>query len=82
MTLMNLFLSEITPKTIGAVYWRSLAGFTARFVRGLICALYTLIWVSEAQDRGDVKLETLKRELKTVPGNVSLSIDRKETFKI
>jgi hypothetical protein len=67
----------LTPdfKTIGTVYWRSLAGLTGRFVRGLICALYPLIWVSEAQDRGDVKLET-------VPGNVSLSIDRKETFKI
>ncbi|MGD9301086.1 MAG: hemolysin family protein [Desulfobacterales bacterium] len=51
MTLMILFLSEIIPKTIGAVYWRSLAGFTARFVRGLIWALYPLIWVSEALTR-------------------------------
>jgi CBS domain containing-hemolysin-like protein len=55
MTLIILFLSESTPKNIGAVYWRSLAGFTGRFVRGLIFALYPLIWVSEAQDRGDVK---------------------------
>jgi CBS domain containing-hemolysin-like protein len=29
--------------------------------------------ISKAQDRGDVKLETLKREIKTVPGNMSLS---------
>ena len=35
MTLMILFLSEIIPKTIGAVYWRALAGLTARFVKGL-----------------------------------------------
>ena len=51
MTLMILFLSEIIPKTIGAVYWRSLAGITARFVRGLIWALYPLIWFSETLTR-------------------------------
>ncbi len=51
MTLMILFLSEIIPKTIGAVYWRSLAGLTARFVRGLIWALYPLIWLSERLTR-------------------------------
>jgi len=51
MTLMILFLSEIIPKTIGAVYWRSLAGLTARFVRGLIWSLYPLIWVSETLTR-------------------------------
>ena len=51
MTLMILFLSEIIPKTIGAVYWRNLAGLTAQFVRGLIGSLYPLIWVSEALTR-------------------------------
>ncbi|MBW2707704.1 MAG: HlyC/CorC family transporter [Deltaproteobacteria bacterium] len=51
MTLMILFLSEIIPKTIGAVHWRKLAGPTAQFVRGLIWALYPLIWVSKALTR-------------------------------
>jgi CBS domain containing-hemolysin-like protein len=51
MTLMILFLSEIIPKTIGAVYWRALAGLTARFVRSLIWALYPLIRISEALTR-------------------------------
>ena len=51
MTLAILFLSEIIPKTIGAVYWRNLAGLTAQFVRGLIWSLYPLIWVSEALTR-------------------------------
>ncbi len=51
MTLAILFLSEIIPKTIGAVYWRNLAGLTAQFVRGLIFSLYPLIWVSEALTR-------------------------------
>ena len=51
MTLMILFLSEIIPKTIGAIYWRSLTGITAQFIRGLIWSLYPLIWVSEALTR-------------------------------
>ena len=51
MTLMILFLSEIIPKTLGAVYWRRLAGLTALFVRGLILALYPLIWLSEGLTR-------------------------------
>ncbi len=51
MTLMILFLSEIIPKTIGAIYWRNLAGLTAQFIRGLIWTLYPLIWVSEALTR-------------------------------
>ncbi len=47
MTLMILFLSEIVPKTIGAVYWRKLAKPTAIFVRALILSLYPLIKISE-----------------------------------
>jgi CBS domain containing-hemolysin-like protein len=47
MTLMILFLSEIIPKTLGAVFWRNLTGFTAHFVRVLIYLLYPLIIVSE-----------------------------------
>jgi len=51
MTLMILFLSEIIPKTIGAMHWRSLAGLTAQFVQILIWALYPLIWISEILTR-------------------------------
>jgi CBS domain containing-hemolysin-like protein len=47
LTLLILFLSEIVPKTLGAVYWRSLAGPTATFVQALIKVLYPLIWISE-----------------------------------
>lgn len=47
MTLMILFLSEIIPKTLGAVFWRRLAKPTAVFVRGLILVLFPLIRVSE-----------------------------------
>jgi CBS domain containing-hemolysin-like protein len=47
MTFLILFLSEIIPKTLGAVHWRRLVGITAQFVRALIFLLYPLIWLSE-----------------------------------
>lgn len=47
LTLLILFVSEIIPKTIGAVYWRSLAGLTARFIQFLNFVLYPFIFVSE-----------------------------------
>ena len=47
MTLLILFLSEIVPKTLGAVYWRQLTGPTALFVNVLIKTMYPLILVSE-----------------------------------
>lgn len=47
MTLLILFLSEILPKTLGAVYWRSLTGVTALYVSFLIKSMYPLILVSE-----------------------------------
>jgi CBS domain containing-hemolysin-like protein len=51
MTLMILFLSEIVPKTIGAVYWSSLTGPTAIFINTLIAILYPIVWLSEKLTR-------------------------------
>lgn len=47
MTLMILVLSEIIPKTIGATYWKKLAGFTTTALNILIFPLkYTgILWV-------------------------------------
>ena len=47
MTLLILFLSEILPKTLGAVYWRQLTGLTAAYVNFLIKVMYPLILISE-----------------------------------
>jgi len=47
LTLLILFLSEIVPKTVGALYWRQLAGPTSKFVQLLIWILYPFIWISE-----------------------------------
>jgi len=47
MTVLILVASEIIPKTIGATYWKSLAGFTARALNVLIFPLkWTgILWI-------------------------------------
>lgn len=47
LTLLILFVSEIIPKTIGALYWRGLAPISASFIQFLNFVLYPLIFVSE-----------------------------------
>ncbi|MEQ8231138.1 MAG: CNNM domain-containing protein [Gammaproteobacteria bacterium] len=46
MTLAILVLSELIPKTLGAVHWQRLAGFTVRSLRVLVMLLGPLIWLS------------------------------------
>ena len=46
-TLAILYFSEIIPKTLGAVYWRGLAGFTGAVLKVIIPPLMPFIWVSE-----------------------------------
>ena len=65
MTLLILFLSEIVPKTLGAVYWRQLAGMTGVFVNMLIKSMYPLIVVSEKLTKlisGGKKLNDFSRD--------------------
>ncbi|WP_442506058.1 CNNM domain-containing protein [Novipirellula sp. SH528] len=47
LTLMILVLSEIIPKTVGALHWRRLAGSVALLVQGLIILMLPLVWMSE-----------------------------------
>jgi CBS domain containing-hemolysin-like protein len=51
MTALILFLSEIVPKTIGAVYWQAFVGVTVYFVNVLIKLLYPLVWLSNGLTR-------------------------------
>lgn len=46
LTLLILFLSEIIPKTIGAIYWKELAPIAAYLIRFLIFITYPLVVVS------------------------------------
>lgn len=47
LTLAILVLSEIIPKTLGAVYWRALTPFTAYTVDGMTRLLLPLVWILE-----------------------------------
>ncbi len=47
MTLGILILSEIIPKTLGAVYWRELAPFTVSALRVLLYVMAPLVWLSQ-----------------------------------
>ena len=47
ITILILVFSEIIPKTIGAVYWKSLTGAVVTFVDWLIKLLFPLIVLSE-----------------------------------
>jgi CBS domain containing-hemolysin-like protein len=46
LTLAILFLSEIIPKTIGAVYWRSLAPSAAYIIRFCVWITYPILLVT------------------------------------
>jgi CBS domain containing-hemolysin-like protein len=43
LTFAILFLSEIIPKTIGAIYWKKLAPLASQFIRILIWITYPII---------------------------------------
>ena len=47
LTLLILFLSEIVPKTLGALYWRQLAPTAARILPWMIVLLLPLVWLSQ-----------------------------------
>ena len=47
MTLAILVLSEIIPKTVGAIYWKQLTPITVRSLRVLIAILYPFVWMSK-----------------------------------
>jgi CBS domain containing-hemolysin-like protein len=51
LTLAILFLSEIIPKTIGAVYWKQLAPSVTRLLSWLMVPLKPLIWLSGLASR-------------------------------
>jgi len=56
MTLAVLILSEIVPKTIGALYWQRLAKFTVFSLRFLMIVLAPLVWM------GQLVTRSLKRD--------------------
>lgn len=67
LTLLILILSEIIPKTLGAVYWRQLAGPVARFLKPIIWVLYPLVVLSQGLtkllSRGKKEAQVSRAEL-------------------
>ena len=47
MTIAILVLSEIVPKTLGALYWKQLMTFTAHSLRILVQVLAPFVWLSQ-----------------------------------
>ena len=67
LTLGILVLSEIIPKTLGAMYWRGLAPLVARLLKPLIYALYPLVimsqWFAKLLSRGEKTGDVSREEL-------------------
>ncbi len=51
LTLSILIVSEIVPKTLGALHWRRLTGFIAALLPVLILLMLPFVWLSEAITR-------------------------------
>ena len=66
MTFAILFLSEIIPKTIGAIYWKQLAPFSAQIIRLLIWITYpiilTTLFVTNKISKGNEDLHSLTKD--------------------
>lgn len=52
LTILILLLSEIIPKTIGAVYWKSLAPIVGKLLPLLTMAMSPIVWVTEKLTSG------------------------------
>jgi CBS domain containing-hemolysin-like protein len=51
LTLLILVLSEIVPKTLGAIYWQPLAPTVAYTLRILVTSMAPLVWLSQGITR-------------------------------
>lgn len=51
LTFLILIFSEIIPKTLGALYWKPLAGFAAHAIRLLIIITWPLVLLSQGITR-------------------------------
>jgi len=67
LTFAILFLSEIIPKTMGAVYWKSLAPMAAYFIQFFIWITYPIIlltlFVTNRISKSDEGISLTKAEL-------------------
>lgn len=69
LTLLILVFSEIIPKTLGAVHWKPLLGFTAYTIQILVWVLYPAVW---AFDRLTRLLTPAEREATVTRGEIEV----------
>ncbi len=66
LTFLILFVAEIIPKTIGAVYWKQLAPLAAIIIRFFIIITYPIIlitqFVTKKISNGDLSSDSISRE--------------------
>ena len=66
LTFAILFFSEIIPKTIGAIYWKSLAPFAAQIIRVFIWITYpiilTTLFVTDKISKGNEDSNSLTKD--------------------
>ncbi|MBN2825590.1 MAG: HlyC/CorC family transporter [Campylobacterales bacterium] len=66
LTFGILFFSEIIPKTIGAIYWKSLAPFAAYMIRFFIWITYPIIlltlFVTDKITKGSQNMQSITKE--------------------
>lgn len=70
LTLTMLFFTEMIPKTLGALYWKKLAPFTAYAIRFLITMTYPFVisfeYIARLLSRGKTQEKITGEEIKLI----------------
>lgn len=70
LTLTMLFLTEMIPKTLGALYWRRLAPSSAYFIKFLIVVTYPFVisfeYIARLLSRGKIDEKITGEEIKLI----------------
>jgi putative hemolysin len=70
LTLTMLFLTEMIPKTIGALYWKKLAPFAVYCIRFLIVVTYPFVisfeYIARLLSRGKAQEKITEEEIKLI----------------
>jgi CBS domain containing-hemolysin-like protein len=87
LTLLILIFSEIIPKTIGALYWRRLAGISTYFIRVTIIITYPFVLLSSvittALSKNRKENSTSREEISALASiGVSEGIFHEKEYKI
>lgn len=70
LTLTMLFITEMIPKTLGALYWKKMAPFAAYFIKFLIYATYPFVvsfeYIARLLSRGKEQEKITEEEIKLI----------------